>query len=197
MKLIQAHLASHGDDADLATEESEMVFTRRILRTVGYVSHSVLFHGYETLAPSGPFSWCPHALSDMPISAGEDFEGTPADGLVIRADGSISGTWHWRYPKPEDTDGGALVLHQPRSRALNEKQKSYRLEQGLSSTPVDSVPAILVETLAVATDEEGNYTIDCRYIATVEEASVDFFDDDGYEDYHYDTIFLGHPDAGG
>ncbi|KAI3330278.1 hypothetical protein F4824DRAFT_347098 [Ustulina deusta] len=219
IKLIQAHLAGCGDDPDLATEESEMVFTRRILSTVGSVSPSALLHGFETQAPTGPFSWCPRALSDMPISADDDFkEGPVADDLDIHPNGSVSGRWSWRYLDPEDTEVGALVLHQPpllRNRVLNDKQQSYRLEQGLSRTPPDSVlqtalrhwthclllcgpgmpngPTILVETLAVVTNEEDERTIDCRYIATVEEAGMEDSDD---RHYHYDTIRLGHPEAG-
>lgn len=76
--------------------------------------------------------------------------------------------------------------------ALHDWTRCLLLREAL----VPKVPAILVETLAVATDEEGENTIDCRYIATVEEAWVDVFDDDDYEDYHYDTIRLGHPNAG-
>jgi hypothetical protein len=191
IKLIQAHLAGCGDDPDLVMEESEIGFTRRILGTIRSVSRSALLHGFETLATSGPFSWCPRALSDMPISSSDDFEGPIGGHLAIHRDGYVSGTWDWRFLRPEDTDEGALVLHQPpllRNRVLNDKQQSYRVEQGLSRTPPDSVlqtallhwtkclllreehptATILVETLGVVKDEEGEIIIDCRYIATVE-----------------------------
>lgn len=217
IKLIQAHLAGCGDDPDLAMEESEVVFTRRVLGTVGSVLRSALLHGFETLAPSGPFSWCPRALSDMPISSSDDFEGPTGDHLVIHPDGYLSGTWHWRYLEPRDAKPGALVLHRPpllSNRVLNDKQQSYRSEQRLSRMPPDSVlqaalcdwskclllrealipnvPTILVETLGVVTEEEDKI-IDCRYIATVEEGRATAL---RYEDYEYDTIRLGHPEAG-
>lgn len=215
-KLIQAHLAGCGDNPDLAMEENEMVFTRRVLATVGSVLRSGLLHGFETLAPSGPFSWCPRALSDMPISSSDDFEGPLGDHLDIHPDGYITGAWHWRFLEPNDTKPGALVLHQPpllRDRTLNDKQKAYRLEQGLSRMPpysvlsnalrdwnkclllrealIPNVPMILVQTLRLVKNKKEEKVIDCRYIATVEERE----DALEYEDYEYGTR-LGHPEAG-
>ncbi|KAI3319638.1 hypothetical protein HD806DRAFT_257184 [Xylariaceae sp. AK1471] len=145
------------------------------------------------MAPSGSFSWCPRALSDMPISSSDDFERPTGDHVLIHLGGYASGTCHWRFLESEDTQVGALVLYQPpllRSWVLNGKLQFYRLEQRLSRTPPDSVlqttlrhwtkclllhealnpnvPTILIETLGLVTDEEGENIINCRYIATVE-----------------------------
>ncbi|RSL74124.1 hypothetical protein CEP53_000438 [Fusarium sp. AF-6] len=142
VKLIQAHLAGCGDDEDLAMEEDETVFTRRVLGAVGAISRYALLHGFETLAPSGPFSWAPRSISDMPIASSDDFEGEVEGNLDIHTNGSVSGTWHWRYLKYSDTHTGALLLHKPqllRDRMLTDKQMSYRLEQRLSTIPSYSV----------------------------------------------------------
>ncbi|RTE84422.1 hypothetical protein BHE90_000969 [Fusarium euwallaceae] len=216
VKLIQAHLAGCGDDEDLAMEEDETVFTRRVLGAVGAISRYALLHGFETLAPSGPFSWAPRSISDMPIASSDDFEGEVEGNLDIHTNGSVSGTWLWRYLKDSDTDTGALLLHKPqllRDRMLTDKQMSYRLEQRLSTIPSYSVLEtalqngchcallypdsgrselrILVETLGVDDGDDGEKIIDCRYIAIVEELDAEIdFDECGYH-----KIRLGHPEA--
>jgi len=215
VKLIQAHLAGCGDDEDLAMEQDETVFTRRVLGAVGSISRYALLHGFETLALSGPFSWAPRSISDMPITSSDDFEGDVEGSLDIHPNGSVSGVWHWRYLKYSDTYTGALLLHRPQllqDRMLTDKQHSYRLEQRLSKIPLCSVLdtalqnwrhcallyadstrnklRILVETLGVDGDDDEKI-IDCRYIATVEELDSEL-------DLHksgYHTIRLGHPEA--
>jgi hypothetical protein len=108
---------------------SEAKFTRGILRRIGEIEMSALYHGFETMRPRGRFSWCPRALRDMPINPGPEFDDPEMDlsRLTICRDGSIEGTFHYRFLTAADVKKGQLEQLKPKipRRKLNREEREY------------------------------------------------------------------------
>ena len=185
-KLIAALLAEFTDGGGNKTEADH---TRAILTHVGKVGMASLFHGYETIAFTGGFSWCPHALRDMPSQAAGDLnEGTLTNTtLTIDARGAVTGSFYYRFVTSADTREGVLVQYNA-SRAKPRSQ--YAKEQNISNPPDENRtnnalrsyqncillrdhwrstgPALLVATAGKEPNPAGTGDIiDCRYIASV------------------------------
>ena len=185
-KLIAALLAEWDG---VSVDKTEGDHTRGIISLIGKMGMACLFHGYETMATSGPFSWCPLALRDMPSQAIGDLREGPATNTTLSVDsqGVVKGSFYYRLVTRADTRRGVLVQHHA---VLKNPRTEYAEEQGISKPPTASRlrdalrsfqncillrdhwqstgPALLVAT--VGRDPgmgSNNDTIDCSYIVSV------------------------------
>ncbi|GAP84322.1 putative kinesin light chain [Rosellinia necatrix] len=158
----------------------EYKITQDIMKHLGAVPHSSLLHGKPTMQDTGPFSWCPATLDDMPIDLCEDLDEREArkERIVrIDANGAVVGKWHIevvtekqirnRKLEPHGEEVSVVVhfynalLHWENCFVLRE-----RAEDDLE------VPGLLVA--AVKIDQaDGVPVIDCRYVGAVRVAEDD------------------------
>lgn len=184
-KLIAALLAEWTDGG---YDKTEADHTRAIVARLGKMGMSSLFHGYETIAATGGFSWCPHALRDLPSqSTGDLQEGVLSNTtLTVDARGAVTGSFYYRLVTSADTRDGALVQHNASPRR---PRSQYAVEQNISNPPdrnrakdalrshqaclllrdhwQSAGPALLVATVGKAKTDSMDDIIDCRYIASV------------------------------
>ncbi|RYO99772.1 hypothetical protein DL766_001475 [Monosporascus sp. MC13-8B] len=171
-RTVIAALLADVPRCDMNRSEGEI--TCDIIAHLGAVPHSSLLHGKPTMRETGPFSWCPATLDDMPIDLCTDLDERQArKERVIRVDekGAVVGKWHVevvtakqirnRRLEPHGEDISVVVhfynalLHWENCLVLRE-----RAEDDMEA------PALLVA--AVQTDQaDGVPLIDCRYVGAV------------------------------
>lgn len=209
-KLIAALLAEWTGGGGSKTEADH---TRAILGHLGKMGMSCLFHGYETIASSGPFSWCPHALRDMPSQSTGDLNDGPLTNnrLTVDAQGAVTGSFFYRLVAFSDTQAHSLV----QNNASPKKGRSeYAKQQNISNTPdrrrtrdalrsyqncillrdhwQSTGPALLVETVGKEPNPDAfGDIIDCRYIVSVFDTPPRL--NGGYDSrYKVGTVRLGN-----
>ena len=82
--------------------------TERVLRRLPKLGHASLLHGRRTLRESGPFSWAPAAVHDLPVETAGDLEDGSIRDLTLSADdmGGVTGDWCYRGLSAEECQGG-------------------------------------------------------------------------------------------
>ncbi|KAF8849756.1 hypothetical protein BDZ45DRAFT_732044 [Acephala macrosclerotiorum] len=164
IKLISALLVEWegvGKKRDWSAKEAvEVEYTKGILVKTKKILCSALFHGFETIQRTGPFSWSPKALKDMPTGATDDFDKNQHDDsdedgdnesdeqqlgdfygkhhiLTINRDGSIQGNWYYRFLEPGDTKEGVLTAYKPTIEPYGEGLHSEYRGKARISEPAD------------------------------------------------------------
>ncbi|KAK0670960.1 hypothetical protein QBC41DRAFT_316489 [Cercophora samala] len=99
-RTIISALLAQVPDCDLAAGES--IIATQVLGHLGQIPHNCLFHGKPTMRDSGPWSWCPATLHDMPVDTAPDLGDSGDDSLKIKGDGSVEGKWRCRKLDADD-----------------------------------------------------------------------------------------------
>jgi hypothetical protein len=109
-RMIIAGLITNLPDFDYVGDDLDEKVTRAILTYVSKMRRSGLLHNRATVAYSGPFSWSPKALYDMPNESAGDLEaGALGDmTLTVNDEGTITGEWYYRLLTQVDAREGVL-----------------------------------------------------------------------------------------
>ncbi|KAK3995156.1 putative kinesin light chain [Cladorrhinum sp. PSN332] len=186
-RTVVAALLADLPQCDMGRPEHQIM--QDIMKHLGAVPHSSLIHGKPTMKDSGPFSWCPATLDDMPIDLCQDLdERRERKERIVRVDanGAVVGKWHVevvtekqirnRKLEPHGEEVSAVVhfynalLHWENCFVLRERAEDDW-----------EVPGLLVA--AVKIDRaDGVPLIDCRYVGAVRVA-----EDDKTEGEEHDT----------
>ena len=161
-------------------DRPEHEITQDIMIHLGAVPYSSLLHGKPTMKDTGPFSWCPATLDDMPIDLCEDLDErkTRKDRIVrVDAHGAVVGKWHVEVVTEKQIRNRKLEPHGEEVsvvvhfyNALLHWENCFVLrERGEDDL---EVPGLLVT--AVQIDQaDGVPVIDCRYVGAVRVAEND------------------------
>ncbi|PKS05283.1 hypothetical protein jhhlp_008655 [Lomentospora prolificans] len=149
---------------------SEGEITRDIITHIGAIPHSALLHGMPTMFETGPFSWCPATLDDMPIDLGVDLDKRKTrDARMLRVSdkGAATGRWYCEPVTARQIKNRRLEPHGDHiSVAVYFYNALLHWENCLilRERKGDPNPALLVVTVQVDRDDG---LIDCRYVGAV------------------------------
>ncbi|KAF0324044.1 ankyrin repeat-containing protein [Colletotrichum asianum] len=178
---------------DFSGQEGKI--TRDILSYLGKVPSLCLFHGEATMKNSGPWSWCPSTIFNMPAATPIDVESrTMSDFLSlldVTEDGAISGQWRCRELKKDDDKTVHLFGRDPSSRvkvrlALQKSQTQRCLLLRPMASLQQGEPALLVKRLGQRPDHNDEQTLLCDYVGTVWETQAL-----KESDWRYSQIIMG------
>ncbi|MCJ1242597.1 hypothetical protein MMC14_010606 [Varicellaria rhodocarpa] len=156
--------------------------TRLVLIHTPKICHVSLMHGKPTLSDSGPFSWAPRTLDDMPVESGGDLESDASNPhiLTVTQDGSIIGGWYYRFLTRADVQGNLAPLdpkHPQAMLSIGRKWQSYIL---LREHWLHKGPALLAAAITAGREGATNL-VDCRYVG-----AVNIYEDDNSHGEDYD-----------
>ncbi|KAJ4995788.1 hypothetical protein K4K48_009597 [Colletotrichum sp. SAR 10_66] len=188
-----AALLADVPDCDFSGQEGGI--TRDILAYLGKVPSLCLFHGEATMKNSGPWSWCPSTIFNMPAATPIDVESrTMSDFLSlldVTEDGAISGQWRCRELKEDDDKTVHLFGRDPSSRVkVRLALQKSQIQRCLLLRPMASLqqgePALLVKRLGQRPDHNDEQTLLCDYVGTVWETQAL-----KESDWRYSQIIMG------
>ncbi|KAK6514064.1 hypothetical protein TWF506_008491 [Arthrobotrys conoides] len=157
--------------------ESAAAITKKICQKLKYINPVSLVHDKTPLSESGPWSWCPKFLYDMPASPPSDFHGRYHQGLI--RNGAIklpAYTWYRRVTKQD-------VLQRRIIPFSTHPSVSFKIEAALEEEwhnclvlELTPMVALLVATIednlpvasaAAQLESQSGQTLLCRYIGSV------------------------------
>jgi len=150
--------------------KSEGEITCAILAYLGLVPYSALLHGMPTMFESGPFSWCPATLDDMPIDLTTDLDKRKARAarmLQVSEKGAVTGWWYCEAVTARQIKNKRLEPHGFHiSVAVHFYNALFHWENCLilREREGDPGPALLVVTVRSDPDAD---LIDCGYVGAV------------------------------
>ncbi|KAK6498658.1 hypothetical protein TWF481_011236 [Arthrobotrys musiformis] len=186
--------------------ESAEAITQRICQKLKYINPVSLVHEKTPIVETGPWSWCPKFLYDMPASPPSDFHGRIHQGVIHNGTLKLSShTWFRRVTKED-------VLHRRIIPCSTHPSISFKIETALTQEWHNCLVLELTPMigLLVATIEENEpvasaaayldaqnvgQVLVCRYIG-----SVRFLEDRSLHEKNilgrsnYGAFIIGSPD---
>jgi hypothetical protein len=175
----------------------EMHTTRRVLTTLGKVGCASLIHDKEPMENSGPFSWTPSAVHDMPVNSGGDLQpGIFGDGMLdVDQYGRVMGSWHYRgltrddaayFVEAIDSDNEGMVTR------ITDALRHWQNCLILRELPQDKGPALLATTVGKES-VNGRTITDCHYVGGVTVRADNNPYGESYDiRYSYGTVRFGN-----
>jgi hypothetical protein len=156
------------------TRDEAADITSEILKKLGEIGHDSLYHRKHPMSKSGPFSWAPKNLFDIPYTSLGDLGGNEiADNiLTVHEDGTIEGDWYYRVLTQDDCDRNLKPLYEDDYKvdAIDAGKRSWRNCILLREHQENQGKALLVATVGKERDSNDFADIiDCRYIGPVME----------------------------
>lgn len=186
------------------SKNSDEKTTRDILTYLKKVGHASVIHNQTAMAESGPFSWSPSAIFEMPVeSAGDLMKSNDHGGLLtIDQRGTVTGNWYCRALTSADASRELLSAKNSKDSVDKRIKIALKTWQNciiLREDWKDIGPALLVATVARESGgPSGKDIIDCRFVGAVDEEYL--FKEPGasYDSrYIQVTIRLGNEDGRG
>lgn len=183
-------------------KRGESIIARDILKYLGKIPYTCLFHGKPTMYDFGGFSWCPAVLDEMPVDQSLDMKGgsgaKKAALLDIDENGSAEGYWWCRKLERLETNGKKVKPFENNVIAMVDINNALRhwkhcLLLRHSLDPND--PALLVVPFRVV---RADPLLECRYVGAVIEDCKESTLKEEHDDFAWDEhwVRLGGDDSG-
>ncbi|KAH6687983.1 hypothetical protein F5X68DRAFT_239483 [Plectosphaerella plurivora] len=177
--------------------DDECDMTRQLLKYLGRIPQNCLLHGKPTIQKTGPFSWCPANLDDLPTPTSQTNMKSRETGelismLRVSLKGVVTGEWWCRDLGQVCVAHNVLPYGTDRSSTVKtELALQYSAEYLLISPAAQAKEdaALLVMPLRVTST-----SIHCRYIGAVkvvQRAGLGPAETEQEKDWHLINISLG------
>ncbi|KAF3912479.1 hypothetical protein ABW20_dc0104952 [Dactylellina cionopaga] len=152
--------------------------SRRIIIKYGRLGRASFIHGKETISESGPWSWAPREIHDIPVESEggdikvEDFRfGYMIDDLEVYEDGTISGSMDCRRLREEDAQWNIIPADVANDRVTSRIREAL-VEWENCIILRDSIrgdgPALLAMVVGrTKMSKEDLHAVECRYVGAI------------------------------
>ncbi|KAJ4171713.1 hypothetical protein NW754_000292 [Fusarium falciforme] len=158
---------------DFDPSDAESTTTQRIVSHLGKVVHAHLLHGKSTATTTGPFSWLPSTLDDIPVDFPGDLTGVTSSSalLNVSTNGVVEGSWFCRCVRESDVNENRVRPWGLDSAAQFKVDAALlEWENCLLLSPTEKFKDRVL--LAYSCGMDG--ALECQYIATI--ASHDYWE---------------------
>ncbi|KAI9762752.1 MAG: hypothetical protein M1840_001161 [Geoglossum simile] len=172
--------------AEFKGRKGDRLLSKAIFKKLNRVGYASLLHSERPMRKTGPWSWSPMNLLDMPFESARDFDSageTWSNELYVSSNGSVTGKWHYRaLTRADASDISGLrpaVKGDDKEAGIEAALEEWYNCLLLRKNKRDRWKALLVKTVSVSRFMSLEI-IDCRYVGAVREDKHKPLDREGY-----------------